>query len=83
MSERAALPAISFRPSVEKDRPADSTWIARSQVHSCDEGDSYLVLPCVGMDVTIHYAREDAAEELKRLVKLLNERLAEIAEYDS
>jgi hypothetical protein len=74
------LPTLYLRPTCDRTRPAGSDWQGRTQVHSDDDGNTHLLIPCQGMEVTIFFG--DEADELERLVKLLQERIEEIKERE-
>lgn len=74
------LPRVYLRPNCDTAAPVGSEWEGRTQVHSDDEGNTHLVIPCQGMEVSVFFGEE--ADELERLVKLLQERIVEIKEQE-
>jgi len=75
------LPTVAFRPSGDVRRPAHSKWIGRPQVHSDEEGESWLVIPCQHMEVSIGFG--EGTEDMEMLAKQLQERIAEIKERET
>lgn len=70
------LPTVTLRPTGETTRPADSKWIGQPQVHSDDDGNSYLIVPCCHMEVSIGFGEDP--DDLELIVKRLQERLDEM-----
>lgn len=76
-----ALPSVTFTPTGISSRSANSEWIGRPQLHSDEDGGTYLLLPCQHMDVTIAYG--EGTESLEFLVKQIQQRVDEIKEIES
>jgi hypothetical protein len=75
------LPTVSLTPTLETER-----WVLTNRrdelygprTYCDDEGDTYLVIPCRAVEVTITVSLED----MRDIVAALQERLLEIAVED-
>jgi len=75
------LPTVTFRPTGDTDRTIASKWMGRPQVHSDDDGDSYLVIPCQHMEISIGFGED--TEDMESIIQQLQERITEIKEIQS
>lgn len=67
-----AMPSVSLHPTGRSTLPA--AWYTNVYPHPEGDGNFYLDLPCVGMDVTVCLNDFD---ELKALQKAVNEAVEE------
>ena len=75
VSKKVRMPTASIQFTTKTMRPVNSNWIGRPQVHSDEDGNSYLLFHCVGCEVSISLSDDD----LKFLACQINERLEEVA----
>jgi hypothetical protein len=75
------LPGVSFAPSGVTNRPVGSIHQGRPHLIGDDDGNSYLVIPCRHMEVTVAFGSE--LEDMEFLVKQLQEHIEEVKEMQS
>lgn len=78
------LPTVVLRPSGDTKRGASTPWINRPQVHTDDDGNSFLVIPCQHMDISIGFGEGgDGIDDMQMIIKQLRKRIAKIKEMEA